>query len=79
MPSLVEIVERTQNGERRGDDHHDVNENAERVGADQIAVGRAGIARHEAHGSERDERADKADPAQDALVAPRCDERDRRT
>ena len=74
MPSLVEIVDRSENGERGGDDHDHVHEDAEGVGADQIAVGHAHVVRRDADAGERGERADEAEPAEHAL-AGRADER----
>src|SRR5208282_1192603 len=70
----VEIVERAEDRKgRRGDDHH-VDENAERVDADQIAVRHAVVMGWKINRGQRDNRAGKPEPPEYAL-ARRADKR----
>src|SRR5208282_3285490 len=67
-PFLFEIVERAEDRKRRGNDDDDMHENAERIRADQIVVGRAAQVVRHVNPHERKQRADEREPAERTLA-----------
>jgi hypothetical protein len=59
---FVQVIDRAEDGEHCGNNHRNVQENAELVGADQVAVGRAGVIRDHPDGNQGQDRANQRYP-----------------